>query len=471
MEVFNPVFEPKTPSGKMNFVGAVRAYFNAYTRNCNEDTKDTYIRDYNERIFPLINPALAIEDYEDSTIEALRVLLQRENQYDEVTLRSRYDHLLTDPCDAYFAAQGHGACSPLWGAGFKFTAADGETVQEKLLRVRKSLTISEELQAKDILLRDPGTEDGALIGLAIMFLSGTRNAEACGLNFGDLTQLRPDTARYCLRVYKTTQGSGNQLKLGGKTSNAPRYVPIPKVLSEFLLCRRAFLSSKLTFPCTDDKGVKHESVDTLPMVCRGNRYAVRGTARDLTEAGRALLRTQLAIPEEQVSGINVIIQEDMGGLGEKDATTYLFRRNMATQLTALGFTASQIQYYMGHRLENSDLRRSDFTNEDMLYEMSVLLDQHPLNDDTAAPALTLHSGHVEWKNTPEVELEIKPQEQAKKYYLKVTGREICDTLSVSVAGKGIEVAMKTSAALSEPDASGVNITKAVHSAYRQKRKP
>ncbi|MGM9602732.1 MAG: hypothetical protein ACI3W5_14265 [Faecousia sp.] len=470
MEVFDPKFDSKTPIGEMNFVGAVRAYFDLFTQNCNQDTKDTYIRDYNERIFPLIKPSLAIKDYTEETIEFYRVQLQKLHHYDDATIRSRYDHLLSDPCEVYFETLGI-RNNPFWGAGFKFCESEEETKQEKLLKIRKSLTIQEELRAKDYLLKSPGTDDGVLVGLAIMFLAALRNAEACGLNFGDLIEFEFHAGRYYLRVYETTGADSNVLKLGGKTYNAPRYVPIPKVLSDFLLRRKEYIQSEVAFPLVDKDGKVYESVEMLPIVCRKNHFSVRCGTKDLSDAGRNLLRYQLKMSEEQVSGINVIIREELDDLGEKEPTAYLFRRNMATHLYSLGFSQFQIQYYMGHRLENTDLKRSDFTDEELLYEMSVLLDAHPLNENRR-PCSTLTNLTVReaWENVPEVEIKINPQDQVKRYYLKVINRELNDPLKFSISGQDCSIELHSTADGSK-QSSGVNITKQINAAYSNEKTP
>ena len=88
---------------------------------------------------------------------------------------------------------------------------------------------------------NPETEDGVKVGLALMSLSGMRNEEACGINFGDIAELHTHPGFYYLRMYKTTVATGNTLKKGGKTRNAPRNIPIPTVLSRFLEERKKFV--------------------------------------------------------------------------------------------------------------------------------------------------------------------------------------------------------------------------------------
>lgn len=470
MEAFDPKFSGKTPNGEMNFVGAVKAYFGLFKQDCSEETKNIYIQDYNERIFPLINPALAIKDYTQETIDLCRARLQEVYHYDDATIRSRYNHLLSEPCETYFEVLGI-TDSPFWGAGFKFYKSEEETTQEKLLRIRKSLTIQEELRAKRYLLKTPETDDGTGIGLAVMFFAALRNAEACGLNFGDLIEFKFHKGRYYLRVYETTEADGNSLKLGGKTYNSPRFVPIPKVLSDFLLQRRNYIQSKVAFPYVDKDGKVYETIDLFPVVCRKNHFSVRCSTKDLSDAGRRLLRYQLKMSEEQVSGINVIIRDKLDDLGEKEPTAYLFRRNMATHLYTLGFSQLQIQYYMGHRLENTNLKRSDFTDEELLYEMSVLLDAHPLNEsDNSRVTLSNLVEREDWENIPEVEIKIDAQGCLKRYYLKVSNRELGDPLKFNVSGQNCSIEVHSTADM-EKQGSEVNITKQIGAAYRSETPP
>lgn len=468
MEVLSPVFEGRTPFGEMNFIGAVRTYFDLTTEGCNEETKDTYIKNYNERIFPVISPAVAIKDYTEETIADIRQRIKDQNNFDEGTLRSRYDHLLTDPCEAFFEASGLDY-NPIWGSRFKLRENDDEPREEKVMRTKKSLSPTEELKTKKALLSDPETDDGAMVGLATMFLSALRNSEACGLNFGDLVEFEYHKGRYYLRVYETTSANSNLLKLGGKTYNSPRLVPIPKALSDFLLRRKKFIESVVTFPVTDKAGNVHETVDTLPIVCRKNSFTVRCDTKDLSVAGKNLLRYKLRIGEERVCALNVAINEDWEEFGEKDVTTYLFRRNMATHLHALHFTPLQIQYYMGHRLENADLKRSDFTDQELLYEMSVLLHAHPLNEDIElCETLDETTARCEWKDAPEVKLNVAPQREEKHYYLKISNREIGDPLKLHISGEGCNISIHTSAEV-QALSSEVNITKQIRATYGKEK--
>lgn len=63
---------------------------------------------------------------------------------------------------------------------------------------------------------------------------------------------------------------------------------------------------------------------------------------------------------------------------EKDPTTYLLRRNYATHLDILGFEENEIQYLMGHDIEDDMDKRNFYRNEERLIEIAKKLEMRPL---------------------------------------------------------------------------------------------
>ena len=73
---FGPNYRYATASNELNFMGAVKKYFDEFTFNCNEDTKRSFFLDCTKRIFPLINANKNISSY---TIQIL-LFLERSRQ-------------------------------------------------------------------------------------------------------------------------------------------------------------------------------------------------------------------------------------------------------------------------------------------------------------------------------------------------------------------------------------------------------
>lgn len=415
-ESFDIRFRTKTPDNKLNFIGAVVRYFDVLTNEFNDETKNTYIRDYNNRIFPIINPGKPIDEYDEIYINNLLETIKKANSYTDTTIVTRYHHLLVDPCEEYYKDLSHSsAYDPLWGAAFKFRmSSTDEDIDSALLRIPKSLTLQQEYAAANILL-DPTTEEGANVGLATMLCNGPRNNEAAGSNFGDISEMIAHPGRYTLRITRTSIRDSNERKAGGKTRNAPRRLALFKRYTDFIIARKEYILSKISFPYTDENKNTFYSIDELPIACRGNKYTIPCSASDLTRAGRAFLRDKLKLREQQISGISYMVQNSEYDAFEKDPTTYLFRRNFATHLYILGFPTEWCQYYMGHLIENDILKRSDFNDEEFLYQMALLLEKHPLNQ-------VLNSDD-------EITIDITGP---SRYYISIENKELDDPISVLI---------------------------------------
>lgn len=468
-EAFQAVYATKTPKGDLNLIGAAQQFFETNTSECNEDTKAAYIRDYNVHIFSRVDASLAVDEYDDTALYDLVDRIQTASRLSDTTVITRMAHLVLDPIDAYFADIGRPEDNPTYGSSLRFEfGGNGEDINTRLLRIRRSLTVAEELRVASQLLSNPCTDDGLLVGLAVMFLSASRNSEACGYNFGDLIELPHYPGEYVLRMYKSTVSSGNRLKAGGKTRNAPRLIVLPEVLSTFLLRRKAFVMSKVSFPFVGRDGTVIKTIEDMPIVCRSNQYGVRADNRDLSTAGRRLLRQCVGVSADDISGINYLIRRDAGtdeDLGERDATTYLLRRNMATHLYTLGLDMTQIQYYMGHNLEETSLTRADYADEDYLHEIARHLRHHPLNTYAPLPHEVLTEGGA-IANDNDVDI-LLPGDGVTR--VRIVGREWNDPVAVTLAAPNT-CCIK---ALDSPDMTPlrreVNVTRAIHQVYSDRR--
>ncbi len=416
-ETFSPKFHTLTPSKQLNYIGATIRYFDAYTTGFDDETKNTYIRDYNNRIFPLINPGMSIELYDEEYINSLLDNIKRAYSYNDMTIITRYHHLLVDPCEAYFKDIANSKIiDPLWGAGFKFSKSfSDEDIESALLRIPKSLSSAQEIIAANNLL-NPTTNKGELVGLANMLCTGIRNNESAGLNFGDFSEMIDHLGYYTLRIIRTSKINSNERKAGGKTANAPRRLPLIKEYSNFIIERKKYLRSKISFPYTDKYNKTFNSIDDLPIACRGDNYTVPCSASDITRAGRAFLRDKLKMREQQVSGLSYLVQHSEYDSVEKDPTTYLLRRNFATHLYTLGFPIEWCQYYMGHLIEKDILKRTDFNDENYLHQMALLLEKHPMNR----------------KKNNTNEIMIPSSTKSSRYYITIENKELDDPITISV---------------------------------------
>ena len=466
MTTFNLKFIRETPSRKLNFIGATIKYFDAINSEFLETTQQAYIEFYNNNIFPLVNISKSIDSYTVENVEELLQIIEKQNMYSKSTMQSTIRHLVYDPIKYWFKEfmpeNDEFSITP---SDFRLKETDSfEEAAE--LKIIKSLTVKEEKKAFKILLSDPQTDCGEYVGLAIMLLTAVRNNEACGFNFGDLIEMIDYPECYYLQVTKTTEIDSNQLKGGGKTYNAFRRIPVVNILKEFILNRMEYLNSVLTFPY-EYRDVVYKSVYELPIVCRENRYGARANARDLTRVGRDLLRNKLNMSKSEIAGVEALIFADRDSdydLGEKDATTYLLRRNMATHLYTLGFSTVESQYFMGHKMENTALKRSDFGDELFLHNLWGKLQKHPLNNQSNLVEKTMDGEKLKVENESELHIRI-PMDVIQDCIIKIKNKELNDSVRIELKGDyfGANVIENF---IDRDDSEEINIIKAIHRSYK-----
>lgn len=377
-------------SGKPTFVGATRTLFSELEKGSgrvklrrawNKSTMRAYAKDYDLRLIKFMDPMLPLEEFEETDFDRVMDSLQAEKDYAESTVR-HYRHLLWTVCDA---AEQLGICeNVLWGTRYGIEGED-ETESElitKLLRTKKSFSVREQMSILNKLLKPPMAMSGTDMGLLIMLMTGMRNNEACGLRYEDIEVMSEHPEVFCAWVYKTTVRNRAELKGSGKTKNTNRVLPLLELLRTTIAKQRTFLEELV------EKGElvlqAGTSVGDLPIVCKGKSYLDGCAASELTKAGKRLFR-ECQIGERTLEVLDAVLHSEgfqqmdvpEDTLKEKDATTYLLRRNMVTNLHLLGFSPAQLQYYVGHAVEDPYESRNFFTNEEKLFEVKELLERHP----------------------------------------------------------------------------------------------
>ena len=457
----------KTPDGEINFIGVVTKFFDAIFKNANDETKDAYIANYNDNIFPYVNISMSIFEYNDQIALDLIYRIQKYNNYKDTTVLSRIHNLIFAPL--VFYSKNNKKTNFMWGSSSSFNHfVDG--VDDKYAaetKIKKSLSITEEKKAYK-LLSDSKTESGERIGLLIMLLVGIRNNETCGLNFGDLLEMLYYPGCFYLQVYETTSLTSNELKASGKTYNSPRRLPALPILVKLIFERKKYIEEQISFPYKSKDGAIYEKIEDMPIACKGNDFGRRCFYKDLTEAGKEFLRKELRMNENTVAGLSECMIQDYGTddyLDEKDVTTYLLRRNFATHLYTLGLSIEQSQYYMGHKIENSPLKRADFTDEDFLYEIYELLIKHPLNN-FEDKQIDFNGGLLELKNKNTTKIIISKENTPCSVSIKT--REFNDQTKIIIKGSKDKIEI-TNKPISHLIPKNNNIIKQIMNAYNKKK--
>ncbi|MGN0488437.1 MAG: tyrosine-type recombinase/integrase [Ruminococcus sp.] len=373
-------------NGNMTFHYAVKTLYDKglSSRWRAVSTRIQYNNEFNNILFKNVTDELPLKDlskeYFDSVIDTISDKYYRDNKKHLSESRiAHYKYLIRK---LVATAADNGICDDyLWGTTYTTDEEDisGDEKRNSVLKTtQKSLTPKQELKIYNRIMIFPD-QSGQKIGLAIMFCCGLRNEEACGLNYEDLIEIPKRKGHFCLRVYRTTYQYSNDLKSRGKTSNAYRVIPIPKALADLLLARKEYLQSLF------ESGIIKTPVEKLPIVCNKNKYEERCISNHLTDAGRQLFKDIKADERLLQAAEEELIESSKSGIDiedevvqRKEATTYLLRRNFATHILILGLDDVEIQYVMGHKIEDPSFNRNDLNNPDKLYAISKKLNERAL---------------------------------------------------------------------------------------------
>lgn len=380
-----PSYIDTVNDGEFTFVGVLRKYYDDESEYESishpwkaKSTKGQYARDYVKRLIPELDNCKPLSMY---TIEDLHISMkkiQRKNNYNEANMR----HYLYLFSRVYKAGVNRGLFEDKLFLDILNPNEESKKIEDpslfrrKLKLIRKSLSISDEKKILDwFSTLDPKGASGEEIGFALMFFIPSRNQEVCGLNFGDVRLLSESKIPSVL-IYKTTMKNSNRLKPGGKTSNAMRIIPLHSFLYEFIKERQKTLEESVK---NGEILLKegYESIDKMPIVCRGKNYFARCETGDISRIARQKFG-------EFYVGMEVLRETTeafflKAEIEEEDPTAYLLRRNNCRHLACLGFSEAEMQYLVGHAIESPVETRNYFVNEEHLSEMYERLKKHPFN--------------------------------------------------------------------------------------------
>lgn len=321
-----------------------------------------------------------------------------------------------------FQAAVRGYCeNVLWGTKFEIDDMNVEDRAAEKVQLKKSLSPNQEKKMAKELLSDI-TRTGEEVGVLLMLALGTRNGEACGLNYGDIKTLQQFSEDVVAWIYKSTIPDSSTLQSSGKTWNTGRIVPVPQKVARYLEERKQRLERHL-----EEIGELGKAcIEDLPIVCKGNmlegkNYEQRASARAISNAAKEIFKF-IEVEGRQLAYIEAELLEDSYGetVNEKDPTAYLLRRNYATHLQLLGLSVSEIQYLIGHNVEDIYESRNEFVDEKRIHEMAKKLSYRPLLNELK-------------KDTDILEVTLKKGEEAR---IIIEAQEPLDKLEITVIGCG-----------------------------------
>ena len=368
----------------LTFCGVLEEFYKTIAKGWNNATRTKYDKDYNNVILPRIDNhnQKIISDYKKEDCEAVLLRIQNDGyyskgekqQYSESQM-NHYKYLIYSVIQQAVIA---GYCQDfLWGTKFEITIdREALAIKSKTI-IKKSLSIQQEKRLVSRIMETP-REDGKSVALLLMFSLGLRDGEACGLDFGDIYELPYYSGCYVAIVKQSTIPNSSILQSSGKTWNSGRRIPIPGKVVEFLLERKRIINEIVAL-----KELQCD-VDRLPVAGLGyldediGELGIRLRADYVTEEARNVFK-DVGIASEVLASLEIEMEEESARLEvtESNVTAYLLRRNFATHLKILGLDYPDIQYLLGHCIEDPYVSRPDYTDS-KLYMLSQKMANRPL---------------------------------------------------------------------------------------------
>ena len=358
---------PSFIQGKITFYGILRNNFYQLSNDWSERVQKDYITKYNNTILPFLNN----KPIADLTEQDVRLFLHGLEISSGMSDDNKAHHRMLIRI-VLEAAERDGFLSfPVWGndlcTSLNTQAAIIEAAEAGILP--RSITIDAQLQIFRELTSDY-KQRGNRMALLLMFWCGLRNSEACGICFQDVYE-RPDCPGTYVLVLKNTVSADHTYDPWGKTSNAPRIIPISKYMYQFIMARKAYIANL----CASGEIVLQDgmTVDYLPIACTKD-FVTPCNSKQVTDAGRKLF-SQIKYDQREYCLADCITRMNSN---EEDATSYLFRRNFCTDLFQIDIPQSMKQYLMGHKIEDPSMDPRYFTGERIFRVMSEIMHRRPL---------------------------------------------------------------------------------------------
>lgn len=370
-------YPEKDISGELTFVGVLNKYYNTEdefpsisARWKAKTTRQQYENDYKNRIIPKLDYYRALKDYEDSDFKKLLESIRKEYLYSE----ERMSHYRLLIWQVYKAGVDRGLYKDklmwdIFGVSEAEKEMDADEIRKRILTTRKSFSNDE---SKKILewykKQSPEKIDGEALGFILMLFFPLRNQEVCALNYNDIS-IMTSYKIPCIKIYKSTMINSSTVKSGGKTINAIRIIPIFDFLYDFIIKRKEFIKFKI-----NEGKINCDDVGNLPVVCRKD-FSKRCSSGDISSFAKSLFKS-LDINSDTLKGIGRDFYNN-AEIEEKEPTAYLLRRNCCTRLACIDLTDNQLQYMMGHLIEDDSKTRNYYVNDDELNLIYKKLKKHP----------------------------------------------------------------------------------------------
>ena len=370
---------------QITFAGVAIKYFDEFAKKnkWGEITKAQYAKNYEDNLFPRLQEH-ALSEYTAEDFEQIIQNLSTEKCYKYSTLqhyRRLVKHVIA------FAVQNEGLANPLWGVYFDELLVPKDVAHREKTTLPRSLDPVMILKISRIIYASL-LESGVRTGLALEMECGLRPKEAAATTYGDLRSYKDGESIPQVFIHNSTIDQTHDLRDGVKTDNGYRTAIISDILASSLEEKKEN-TKKLIYPnsAASDQGIT--DISRAPMVYEQKNSFRHCSSTQLSAEFRKLLAQVGYDPKEYLLLQNIVNSQDfieavkrvtpkeLGFAEERDPSSYSLRRQLNTEMHILGMIPEDRQFTMGHNIENPDVKRSDYRNEDLLSRIAQRLNMRP----------------------------------------------------------------------------------------------
>ena len=423
---------------QITFAGVLLKYYDAIAKKYHWGirTKDSYAKDYEKNILPRLKDR-PLSEYTAEDYKQLIYDLSEEKHYKNTTLQ-HYWHLIK--CVTAIASQNEGLRDPLWGV------YAGEVVTPKDVAQREETVLPRSLDSVMVwkmakIIYQSVLESGEGTGLALLMENGLRLKEAAGATYGDFRSFKDGEVIPKVFIHNSTIGQTHNTRDGLKTDNGYRTAIISEKLA-LLLEEKQKRTEEMISKVNTDTTHGVTDISRVPMVHDKNNLLRHCASPQLTAAFRQLfnqvgysekdylLLLNIINSEEFAEAVKRVTPKELGFAEEKDPSAYALRRHFNTEMHILGVSAEDRQFAMGHRIENTDVKRSDYRNEDLLGRLAKQLNMRPYINPSVLDKKTINTSCYESDNVYNQDFEI-PNKKGT-LVIELTGYDLLSPGTITV---------------------------------------
>lgn len=420
---------------KLTFFGVLYKHFDAIAdaHHLKQSTRNEYAGEYERHILPRFQnhplEAYAAEDFE----AVIQNIASAGDGCAESTLQRYRMHIKRVIA---MAVQHEGMRDPLWGVVFDEVLKPKQVGQRERRTLPKSFTAQQQCAIGEVIYQS-AAEFGDNVGLMLSYEAGLRPKESAGVTYGDLWEFGDYGV---LAIHTSTQGQSCKRHGKLKTKNGYRMTVLGSRAVDIINIKKAETSRLL-----DREKGNSAAIMTAPIAGKKDDPLQPHSSTQLSKAFRTILQdvgydseeymaaTRVVESEEYADAVRKVTPSELGFADERNPTMYIQWRQFCTDMHIVGWNADQIQYAMGHRIENTAIDRRDFRNEDKLKELGEQLNRRPsVNREVLNQECCTVSG-TQLRNNDFHDVRIRVPMQKGKIIIRASSHEALTPASVKIS--------------------------------------